>query len=1570
MKRHETLRRILKRIWGVFGWILLTVSSVVLLAVSVIVFQPQIVVDVVTRALRPVFLGSIEITDVEFLALDHVEGVDALVRDPEGRVIAELHDLRADLPLFSVLDQLISGAGTLTIDLKRVHARYARLDLSANSKGELRLADALTPTPSDKTTTSSQEVTVRLRSIVFEQAWIHGAPDPGLPLDVGVQRLTAALLFEGSQLTIGPADLRADARVLGPVRSVGIDFQGKGRLNVEATDEARTSGAPRVPALLEEVHFAATLTQGESRIALSGDQMREKLSVEAKGTYVPEEGILARRSPISLDVIARGTLADLKAEVHVQTEGTKSRLDLTSQWDDELVLDAEWSVDDFSPALLDEGAPATAIDARVAFQARRSPSSRLAAARPDDPEWAHWSGNLKGSFSAFSVAGEQVPPLDLTADFDPPEWSARLETAQGKGRTRLSVQGELDRRLPPLRLNLSGRLDLTELRPYVPGLRRGTGLVEVSGQISPATSQIQARVNLDVQNVQYETAVSARKLRAQGQISGSLSDPQFTAGAQAEDVAVLIGSQKARQFEELEVKWSGSLSSSELSVVAQETGRIIEARSQLSFVPRLEAEQTHVVLRGEGEAVSFSASRIDVNAAGVQIKDVKFSGMGEGELSGTVNRSGVSLKGYARNVPLEEIAERFAIDLSGARGEVDLDADFKLGPGVAEGRIRVILADAGLRRGPGPVKEIPLLDVHLDVIGEGRSLAVVTEITPSRTSDSTSRVDAMVDVVVPEGAFFKQPRSWMDRVTTVETRGSLDLEWIPAALLPDHADIAGRVDFRTQLERPEGGSVPSATLFVRTKGLSVTLPREGKIEGQEVSLTSIEGLDFTANVSHLPERGITRAWVGVFQEERMLGHVRGRVDATLTSLGFPEGLSGYRNAPMEVYAQLARTSLNDLPEGVRVAGARGYLSLSLSGTGSFAQPKLAGRGKLEGFSLDRVPRPKPLDAQVNLNYEEQIANAELSVSASAGQEKERLFAQLEALFSNEISAGAPALERVDASAQLTDFPVDSFVAPETAKGTLSGRVKVSQYGTSQPEFDAVLDLDRLSMGGVRFEGGKLTARADARSAAVVADFEGREFELRADVKTELVWRSPYVPELGTGATGRLVARQFPVSILHPLVSSDLADLDGKLDADLRGRIKDGEPIVSGRVVVKEGSMQLPRLGQQFRDVRAEVEWTESGLVTLKKASFRGVTGRARLEGSARMDGVLPQSARFELKVDRTERLPLSVQGLGVGEFWGDVKGEVDLSWEENRVRTQVDFRSFQVAFPEIVTGGVQSLKPDEHVSVGAWVNEEDFVIVPLQPIEKKKKEGESWAVRIEVDLNNDFWVQQGPRRRIQVGGGLVVAAEEEVTVEGQLSLSRGRILLNGRMFEIDEGTVTFQPDDPGNPIIVAEARWQSPEGTVVIARFLGPVQSGEMTLTSEPPLPQDQIVSLLLFGDTSGLNGGTDSGGGNNDAQAVAVGGSVATQGLNQALSRVDAVDISTRIDTTGEDVVRPEVVIQLTNSVSAQVGYNLEEPSPGESPDRTVVSLEVRLSGGNAVSATLGDRGSAYFDWVWRYRY
>lgn len=112
------------------------------------------------------------------------------------------------------------------------------------------------------------------------------------------------------------------------------------------------------------------------------------------------------------------------------------------------------------------------------------------------------------------------------------------------------------------------------------------------------------------------------------------------------------------------------------------------------------------------------------------------------------------------------------------------------------------------------------------------------------------------------------------------------------------------------------------------------------------------------------------------------------------------------------------------------------------------------------------------------------------------------------------------------------------------------------------------------------------------------------------------------------------------------------------------------------------------------------------------------------------------------------------------------------------------------------------------------------------------------------------------------------------------------------------GTLTFQGEQPPNPVVTAQARWESPEGIVVYAEFRGPARDGELSLRSEPPMSDDEILSLLLFGTPDGTLGVGRSGEGGEAATAVSVAGGVAAQGLNAALERLTALDVTARIDT------------------------------------------------------------------------
>jgi translocation and assembly module TamB len=257
------------------------------------------------------------------------------------------------------------------------------------------------------------------------------------------------------------------------------------------------------------------------------------------------------------------------------------------------------------------------------------------------------------------------------------------------------------------------------------------------------------------------------------------------------------------------------------------------------------------------------------------------------------------------------------------------------------------------------------------------------------------------------------------------------------------------------------------------------------------------------------------------------------------------------------------------------------------------------------------------------------------------------------------------------------------------------------------------------------------------------------------------------------------------------------------------------------------------------------------------------------------------------------------------------------------------------------------------------------VLLPVQPVDDEP--GEPMQMVAKLRLGNDIWIEQGTTLRVRLGGELTYRAFPEARMTGQIRISSGKLDVQGKLFEIQEGTITFQ-GNPTNPIVVVTATWESPEGIVVYAEYRGPVEGGKLTLRAEPALTRDQIVSLLLFGSPDGSFGSGE--GGSSAGAATSVGGGVATQGLNRAMGDLTSLDVSTRIDTSEAGSPRPELVWQLTPRVSAQLGYNIEAPAPGKSPDRTLLTLEFRLFRRWLLASTFGDRGSTLLDLLWRYRY
>jgi translocation and assembly module TamB len=82
---------------------------------------------------------------------------------------------------------------------------------------------------------------------------------------------------------------------------------------------------------------------------------------------------------------------------------------------------------------------------------------------------------------------------------------------------------------------------------------------------------------------------------------------------------------------------------------------------------------------------------------------------------------------------------------------------------------------------------------------------------------------------------------------------------------------------------------------------------------------------------------------------------------------------------------------------------------------------------------------------------------------------------------------------------------------------------------------------------------------------------------------------------------------------------------------------------------------------------------------------------------------------------------------------------------------------------------------------------------------------------------------------------------------GKADLVRGDYEFAGRTFRLDHGVIRFRGESPPNPLldIRALAQVQGLDATVLVQ---GTGLKPEISFASNPPLPQDELLSRLLFG--------------------------------------------------------------------------------------------------------------------------
>lgn len=95
---------------------------------------------------------------------------------------------------------------------------------------------------------------------------------------------------------------------------------------------------------------------------------------------------------------------------------------------------------------------------------------------------------------------------------------------------------------------------------------------------------------------------------------------------------------------------------------------------------------------------------------------------------------------------------------------------------------------------------------------------------------------------------------------------------------------------------------------------------------------------------------------------------------------------------------------------------------------------------------------------------------------------------------------------------------------------------------------------------------------------------------------------------------------------------------------------------------------------------------------------------------------------------------------------------------------------------------------------------------------------------------------------MQLGGTV-----EEPVIAGRADIVRGTFEFSGRAFDISRGTIRFLGNSPPDPAIDLTANADT-TGLTASIRVTGQATRPDISFASTPALPQDELLSRLLFG--------------------------------------------------------------------------------------------------------------------------
>ncbi|SEN27254.1 autotransporter secretion inner membrane protein TamB [Sphingomonas gellani] len=402
-------------------------------------------------------------------------------------------------------------------------------------------------------------------------------------------------------------------------------------------------------------------------------------------------------------------------------------------------------------------------------------------------------------------------------------------------------------------------------------------------------------------------------------------------------------------------------------------------------------------------------------------------------------------------------------------------------------------------------------------------------------------------------------------------------------------------------------------------------------------------------------------------------------------------------------------------------------------------------------------------------------------------------------------------------------------------GTASGRVRMQADAGAQPTGRVDLTVSGLTRSGLVLSSRPIdlalagVLSADRLGVRAVAGSGGRPIgrvqallsPLGSGGLAERILRAPLTAQLRYAG---------PADTLWRLTGVELFDLSGpvSIGADATGTLAD--PTIRGAVQASGARIESATTGTVLTDVRAAGRFAGSRLQIDSFAATAGKGGRVSGTGAFDFAGAHGIGLDIRLQADHAVMIarddigatvsgPLTFRSDGTG---GTIAGDVVL----DRSRYRLGQAAAASAAPRLNVREI-NLPP------GADADDEAPAAPWRLAIHARARSG----LRVSgLGLSSEWSAD------LQLGG-----APDNPAISGRAALIRGDYEFAGREFELVRGVIRFDGQAPANPALDIEADATS-TGLNASIRVTGNAFKPEVGFTSTPALPQDELLSRLLFG--------------------------------------------------------------------------------------------------------------------------